>query len=782
MTVFHATKNRSQGRAGWCAIFHHPLRQGRDGKPVRVRRGLATRDDAEADRRVEQLNRLLSDRTYWSPTARARAEREVDMEVVRIFYDGFDEIEGVDGWKSRDAVIELPDKSSGYTRVLVLGSTGAGKTTFVRQLIGSDPVRDRFPSTATAKTTTAAIEIVMDDGPYRAVVSFSPQELVRAYIEECAVAAVSSAADGGSDEQVMGALMEDREQRFRLAYILGRWEAASSDVPEEEQDVWGGWDSGGDLDEGGEPSPGPTVESDECEGDRRRLQGYLDRVKQLALGVKKTVEGEIGFAPEDGSGRDREAFLELLEEHLYSDTEVQLLVDDVLDDVTDRFGALSAGAIERGRDDWPVRWQFESSDRSTFVREVNRFTSNYAPSFGKLLTPVVEGIRVAGQFRPNWLPDEREVRLVLMDGEGLGHTTASSASLPTTVTRAYARADLILLVDSAKQPMLAAPVAALRDVASNGYDGRLAVLFTHFDLMAHDNVANKKAARAHVLGSIDNAVAGLEQPLGSTTARALGRNLRGRIFFAAGINETVEKLPAWKRLNVSEFTRFLELCREVILPPPGTRVVPIYDSANLVLCVTRATAQFQQSWQSRLGIANRPNERQEHWTRIRALARRLGLWGENEYSTLKPVADLRRELTEAVADFIANPREWEPHLATDEDRDRAAERVRREMSSRVQDLVERQLRIDHTVDWGQAYGYSGTGSGYRRSLRIWTIYQEVAPVPTDVPNRESAKLLDLIRSVFLDAVEAAGGRVLDAPGRPAGGRPELADADDESAA
>ena len=144
MTVFHATKNRSQSRAGWCAIFFHPLRRGRDGKPLRVRRGLATRDDGEADRRIEQLNGLLSDQTYWSPSARARAEREVDIEVVRAFYDGLD-IELVDGWKSRDAVIELPDKTDGYTRVLVLGSTGAGKTTFVRQLIGSDPVQDRFP-------------------------------------------------------------------------------------------------------------------------------------------------------------------------------------------------------------------------------------------------------------------------------------------------------------------------------------------------------------------------------------------------------------------------------------------------------------------------------------------------------------------------------------------------------------------------------------------------------------------------------------------------------------
>ena len=758
MTTFHATKNRSQSRAGWCAIFYHPLRRGRDGKPSRVRRGLGTRDEGEADRRVEQLNRLLSDQAYWSPTARARAEREVDVEVARAFYDGL-EIESVDGWKSRDAVIELPDKSDGYTRVFILGSTGAGKTTFVRQLIGSDPVRDRFPSTATAKTTTAAIEIVMDDGPYRAVVSFSAQELVRGYIEECVVAAVSSAADSGTDEQVMEALMEDREQQFRLAYILGRWEAPANDETGD-QDVWGAWDSGDDIDEADdEPDAGPMVKLDERVAHAQRLQVYLDRVRRMAVRVRAPAKDELGLSG-DESGEDLEAFLELLEERLYRDAELQTLVDDILDDVAERFDALGEEAIERGRDDWPVRWQFEAGDRSTFLREVNRFTSNYSPSFGKLLTPIVEGIRVAGPFRPNWLSDDQEMRLVLMDGEGLGHTTGSSASLPTTVTKAYPRADLILLVDSAKQPMLAAPVAALRDVTSNGYDGRLAILFTHFDLMAHDNVANKRAARAHVRRSIDNAVTGLEQPLGSTTARALRRNIRDRVFFAAGIHAPVTKLTEWKKLNVSEFKRFLALCREVITPPLGTHVVPIYDSANLVLCVARATGQFQQAWEGRLGIVRRSDELPEHWTRIRALARRLGLWGQNEYSTLKPVADLKRELTEAVTDFIANPREWEPSLAAEEDQTRAAELVRQEMSTRVQEFVESRLRVDHTVQWQDAYEFSGTGSGYQRSLKIWTIYQEAAPVPTNVPNRDSARLLDLIRSIFLDAVNAAGGRVL----------------------
>ena len=32
-------------------------------------------------------------------------------------------------------------------------------------------------------------------------------------------------------------------------------------------------------------------------------------------------------------------------------------------------------------------------------------------------------------------------------------------------------------------------------------------------------------------------------------------------------------------------------------------------------------------------------------------------------------------------------------------------------------------------------------------------------MPTNVPNRDSSRLLDLVRSIFRDAVIAAGGRV-----------------------
>src|SRR5262249_51952243 len=86
--VYKASLTKSQGRAGWSVIFRHPVRKddatGKVG--VRVRQGLSTRDEAEAQGLVSQLNELLADPRYHSPTARAAAEARFDGRVVDIFF------------------------------------------------------------------------------------------------------------------------------------------------------------------------------------------------------------------------------------------------------------------------------------------------------------------------------------------------------------------------------------------------------------------------------------------------------------------------------------------------------------------------------------------------------------------------------------------------------------------------------------------------------------------------------------------------------------------------
>jgi hypothetical protein len=180
---FVATKTRSS-RPGWTITFRHPMKTDSQNKAGRkIRRGLNTQDSATADQMVEQMNEILSEMFWWNPMRRREAEARFAPEIVAAFYD---DLAAPDrsAMQLREQSLPLPGKEQGYSKVLFVGTTGAGKTTLLRQLIGSDPELDRFPSTAPAKTTIADIEVVLADGPFEAVVTFFPEFQIQALIEE----------------------------------------------------------------------------------------------------------------------------------------------------------------------------------------------------------------------------------------------------------------------------------------------------------------------------------------------------------------------------------------------------------------------------------------------------------------------------------------------------------------------------------------------------------------------------------------------------------------------
>ena len=141
------------------------------------------------------------------------------------------------------------------------------------------------------------------------------------------------------------------------------------------------------------------------------------------------------------------------------------LVNDIMDEIRLRFDGLTA-ELRKHASGWPLAWEYTSEDRDTFVRTVRRFSSNYAPAFGTLLTPLVDGIRIQGPFFPAFM--DRRPRLILLDGEGLGHVGDPAAGVASRIARRFTDVDVILLVNSAKAPMLEAPASVLRAVAASG--------------------------------------------------------------------------------------------------------------------------------------------------------------------------------------------------------------------------------------------------------------------------------------------------------------------------
>ena len=145
--------------------------------------------------------------------------------------------------------------------------------------------------------------------------------------------------------------------------------------------------------------------------------------------------------------KDKDAFLQLVDERLQDNEGLKKIEDEIMEAVQERFQVLESEIVDRDTSGWPIRWQITTDDRKLFLGKVNRFSSNYEKQFGRLLTPLVDGIRVKGPFKPKGWAENNEVPLlVFLDGEGLGHVQRASVSISTSITKRFDLAHAILLV------------------------------------------------------------------------------------------------------------------------------------------------------------------------------------------------------------------------------------------------------------------------------------------------------------------------------------------------
>ncbi len=744
---FTASLSRSQGRSAWCLIFRHPLRkdtQGRTG--LRVRRGLGTSNLSEAERLKDQMNELLGNQEWWTPAAHENAERFYDHRVVSAFYDHLVPVEH-DFWALRERAIFLPTPDNGYARVLLVGTTGAGKTTLVRQLLGTDP-SERFPSTSAAKTTTCDLEIVFAEGPFRAVVTFLPKDRVQMYVEECVVAAVLAQVENRGSQVVLRKLFEHSEQRFRLNYILGDFPSAhqKSDQFSDDEDDDTNEDAAQDL-----------LSTEERQKNAEDLQRYLLTIRSLAETALRNLEAHPNFPRADTVKEERDAWVqEMLESELYKYDVFQQLIDEIIDAIEERFHLLSQGQLAFDQAGWPSYWTYEEEDRKNFLPVVNQFSSNYAPLFGRLLTPLVQGVRVAGPFQPEW-KEGSAPRLVLMDGEGLGHTPDTATSLPTRITTRFDNADVILLVDDASQPLQAAPSSILKTVETSGHIGKLFICFTHFDEVRGDNLPDTLAKRNHVLSSLDNAIAAIGKETGLRTSAVLRNTLQDRTFFVANIQERLRPKARGTRAELNRMIDAFEAMRNPSLP---IEIRPVYDDTYLLLFIQKAVQSFHEAWQGRLGLSSQSSRYPEHWSRIKALSRRPARLGLDEYDTLRPVADLIRELSEQMRTFLDKPQKWEPFdNGSEEMRQAAVDTIAREMYSQLHTLTQKRLIRDHVLNWETAFSRYGRGSARVRAHDVEMIYHIAAPTVDEVEGSEEQEFLVSAIELVRDAVRAGGGKL-----------------------
>ena len=637
---------------------------------------------------------------------------------------------------------------------MLVGSTGAGKTTLLRQLIGTDPQRDRFPSTSTARTTTADTEIVfIPQGPFEAVISFLTEHEVRCAVDECLEEACISVVRERDDAGIINSLLEHREQRFRLKYPLGDWQQES---PEDESNDYQ-FNMDMDFDT---PSlaDDEIVDSSEVEVNNERLRGYKDRIKETATVTSERIASEHGVFKDKENANQRQAWLEAFSDALYENGEFSQLSHDIMDTIKERFKLVSAGDFERSPVEWPEYWYYyEEQDRDAFLKQVRWFSSNHSKQFGRLLTPLVDGIRVRGPFSPTVpaLQDD-DRRLVLLDGEGLGHSAKEANSISTKVTEKFAETDMILLVDNAQSPMQSAPLELIRSVGNSGHARKLAVAFTHFDQVKGDNLTSYSEKRAHVRASIGNAIASLRHSLGAPVTEMLERQLQDNDFYLGGLHIRTDRIPDG---FIRDISSLLDRMQEAAEPPEPIDLAPNYEIVRLELALRDATDGFKAPWNGRLGLKYYQGTTKEHWTRVKALCRRIASDWDVEYSDLRPVADLIRQLQDGVSLWLDDPSGWNRVPENEDEGQAAINRIRQAIFVRIHILASQRLITSHMGDWGTAYGFSGMGSSYSRAEVMGQIFDKAAPSVSSVMDMYSQRFRDAIIQIVREAVEEAGGTV-----------------------
>jgi hypothetical protein len=687
------------------------------------------------------MNELLRTPSLWDPGSRLTAEVRFDARIVEIFFGGL-EASNTDFRALRDQELPMPTAANGYRSVLMLGTTGAGKTTLVRQLTGTDIRSERFPSTSTAKTTVADTEIIFREGPsFSAVVTFVGRDEVFEYLSECMSEAALAVFREADDREIRRKLLDHPNQRFRFSYVLGRGVRGVSDDDVDDEYI------------DDDPQELELDAEVDLETTTRMIDQAVETLRDLVGDHAALVREEVG----DDEADERvlnELIEETLDEHLRTDDRFHETVDALFDEIEKRFDLLAAGDINRNRQGWPVAWTWNTDDRSRFFKVVTRFSSNYAPLFGTLLTPLVNGIRVAGPFSSAW-PGQEPLPLVLIDGEGLGHTPTSATALSTSVSKRIEEVDTVLLVDNATQPMQAAPVAAMKAVVTSGNAGKLIFCFTHFDLVKGGNLPTFSDREDHVRASAENVLKAIGDDLGPFAERILRQRLESASFFVGGIDEPLDPKKKLGRRTIDQLSRLLSVVDQIVDRPGATEARPAYDRANLVLAIREAALTFHQTWRARLGLDVAPGGAKEHWTRIKALSRRLAEGWADEYDKLKPVAELKKELEEQIYRMLQQPIRWEGDPDEDE-KQQIVDDFANSIAKELQQLSERRINFDRVAMWRDAYGQSGRGSTFIRADIIDGIYERGAPVPSVTPSPD--------RNSFLHEVTRAVDRVSDSMG------------------
>lgn len=347
--------------------------------------------------------------------------------------------------KLLEKLIPMP---SNLPVIYLLGDTGAGKTCFVRQLLGT--TNQSFPSVRRFRTTVAPTEFVItNESEFKAAFVFKAKEEVAQYVLEILEKVVEDAVttDDQEEQDLADLLSESSDQRFRLR----------------------------------------------CFVDENTRQQLAKRIHQNLV-PKIRAWSNSNFSGE----ADLATVVELALETEFQ-TDLNEIHTEIMQMILAKIGDVCAGVVSGNL---PETYSFSSNNRNEFVEKLKIFLGLDEGA----ISPVLEKARVRGNLKSPLLPPATEI--VITDGEGIGHDAREAKVLSARHFDYFYTSDSIILVEDSETPFTRGGKSALSDISTSGYLPKLCLAFSRLDKVEQEN---RELQKKDVNRSLRNVLNALEQ-------------------------------------------------------------------------------------------------------------------------------------------------------------------------------------------------------------------------------------------------------------------------------
>lgn len=708
--IYTARLVTNPGRPGFLVEYRHPGVPDRQGYGKKVTRGLNTRDEAEANAILVDLNAILADKNLHELAARKLARARFCSKAVEVFYGVYEKDRTEASRLER--VVPLAQTANSVPVVALLGNTSVGKTTLLRHLMGTDLTSERFPATSGNRTTLFPFEVIVEDGRFRAAVSFRTETEVEQLLQQTCLKAAMKCLDGSGDEVILRELFEPTEEGLRLKYLLGH------------------------------PKAGGESRIDNLASE------WIARIRTIAAAAENSVNAVLRDAAKNTGNESKGVLREFIEDEAEDSPGMGELVSEILEELRERSKLLVQGNVERTATNWPKVWSFEAAtnERASFIKEIKRFTGNARDEFGNLVTPLVGEVRISGPFFPTY--GEKDP-LVLCDTVGFGHYASTAGDLQEEYTALCENSDCILIVESAKTSFSSASLhQALEAATTSGYSHKLVVAFTHMDALEGDDVIDfseqQEKALLGLRSAIDEHVA---KKLSREAARQLTSHLSNNVFFFSNLNQ-----PANNEVQ-EELLRFRRHLARVKPPTKPVAAFPSYDFAYFVPFVITAIERFRHRWAALLGVRPHSGIDALPWQAPKAISRRYAEGWMDGYPH-RPVSSLHAVLRQEIARFLDEPKSWPGAAPSDSVKQVVLDTIKAELSKPLLDLCSLTVRSGAKAQWIAAWEFRGINSTIRRRSAIESIFGQHLPY-FRLDNGVSVNFIDTVRRLVEDAIDRA---------------------------